>query len=113
MPLQGSPLKPPRRPYPFGDSNWPPQARLERDGFSSRSIFLFEHDLRANASRLSRGKTGAHPASSAGQAFSGYASADAKLFGDGVHGLGQLNIELGDATGVVGREHHLHGLVNI
>jgi hypothetical protein len=29
---------------------------------SSRSIFLFEHDLRANAfSRLSRGKTGVHP----------------------------------------------------
>jgi len=28
---------------------------------SSRSISLFEHDLRANASRLSRGKTGAHP----------------------------------------------------
>src|ERR1700732_3147064 len=28
---------------------------------SSRSIFLFEHDLRANASRLSRGKTGTHP----------------------------------------------------
>src|SRR5258705_13317462 len=27
---------------------------------SSRSIFLFEHDLRANASRLSRGKTGTH-----------------------------------------------------
>jgi hypothetical protein len=26
----------------------------------SRSIFLFEHDLRANASRLSRGKTGTH-----------------------------------------------------
>src|SRR6266702_7995727 len=26
---------------------------------SSRSTFLFEHDLRANASRLSRGKTGA------------------------------------------------------
>src|ERR1700686_4915542 len=25
---------------------------------SSRSIFLFEHDLRADASRLSRGKTG-------------------------------------------------------
>src|SRR5882762_3524960 len=38
---------------------------------SSRSIFLLEHDLRANASRLSRGKTGTHPASSAGQAFSG------------------------------------------
>jgi hypothetical protein len=34
---------------------------LERDESSSRSIFLFEHDLRANASRLSRGKTGAHP----------------------------------------------------
>ena len=28
---------------------------------SSRSISLFEHDLRANASRLSRGKTGTHP----------------------------------------------------
>jgi transposase len=27
---------------------------------SSRPIFLFEHDLRANASRLSRGKTGTH-----------------------------------------------------
>src|SRR6266702_1781516 len=27
---------------------------------SSRSSFLFEHDLRANASRLSRGKTGIH-----------------------------------------------------
>src|SRR6266403_757652 len=38
---------------------------------SSRSIFLLEHDLRANASRLSRGKTGTHPASSAEQAFSG------------------------------------------
>jgi hypothetical protein len=24
-------------------------------------IFLFEHDLRANATRLSRGKTGFHP----------------------------------------------------
>jgi len=34
---------------------------LERDESSSRSIFLFEHDLRANASRLSRGKTGTHP----------------------------------------------------
>src|SRR5712672_1802623 len=33
---------------------------LERDESSSRSIFLFEHDLRANASRLSRGKTGSH-----------------------------------------------------
>ena len=33
---------------------------LERDESSSRSIFLFEHDLRANASRLSRGKTGTH-----------------------------------------------------
>src|SRR5882762_872602 len=41
---------------------------------SSRSIFLLEHDLRANASRLSRGKTGTHPASSAGQAFSGSCS---------------------------------------
>jgi hypothetical protein len=30
---------------------------------SSRLLgsFLFEHDLRANASRLSRGKTGTHP----------------------------------------------------
>jgi hypothetical protein len=28
---------------------------------SSSSIFLFEHDLRANAARLSRGKTGIHP----------------------------------------------------
>ena len=28
---------------------------------TSRSILLFEHDLRANASRLSRGKTGTHP----------------------------------------------------
>src|SRR5436190_24388956 len=27
---------------------------------SSRSIFLFEHDLRANAVRLSRGKTASH-----------------------------------------------------
>src|SRR6266850_5980666 len=35
---------------------------------SSRSIFLFEHDLRANASRLSRGKTGIH--------FSGSCSSD-------------------------------------
>jgi hypothetical protein len=32
---------------------------LERDG-ASRSAFLIEHDLRANASRLSRGKTGIH-----------------------------------------------------
>src|ERR1700704_1621080 len=27
----------------------------------SLASFLFEHDLRANASRLSRGKTGTHP----------------------------------------------------
>jgi hypothetical protein len=27
---------------------------------SSRSILMFKHDLRANASRLSRGKTGSH-----------------------------------------------------
>src|SRR5712664_3014545 len=37
---------------------------LERNDFSSNRhpalIFLFEHDLRANASRLSRGKTGTH-----------------------------------------------------
>src|SRR6266480_4409154 len=37
---------------------------LERDDFSSNRhpalSFLFEHDLRANASRLSRGKTGTH-----------------------------------------------------
>src|SRR5229473_4808873 len=29
-------------------------------GSCSSSMFLFEHDLRANASRLSRGKTGSH-----------------------------------------------------
>jgi len=36
---------------------------LERDDFSSNRhplYLLFEHDLRANASRLSRGKTGTH-----------------------------------------------------
>ena len=37
---------------------------IERDDFSSNRhpalSFLFEHDLRANASRLSRGKTGTH-----------------------------------------------------
>jgi hypothetical protein len=32
--------------------------RLESD---HDLILLFEHDLRANASRLSRGKTGSHP----------------------------------------------------
>src|SRR5882762_7254669 len=38
------------------------QADLERDGIEplSRSRLLFEHDLRANASRLSRGKTATH-----------------------------------------------------
>src|SRR5204863_1585361 len=40
------------------------RARLKRDEIGvhrkSRSIFLFEHDLRANAVRLSRGKTGSH-----------------------------------------------------
>ena len=50
---------------------------LERDEFSSNRhpalSFLFEHDLRANASRLSRGKTGTHPASSAGHAFPDHA----------------------------------------
>src|SRR6266404_7654894 len=38
----------------------PPRARLFQDESSSRSSLLFEHDLRANASRLSRGKTGIH-----------------------------------------------------
>src|SRR5215475_3061003 len=37
------------------------------------SVFLFEHDLRANALRLSRGKTGFHPATSAGHAFPDHA----------------------------------------
>jgi hypothetical protein len=42
---------------------------------SSRSIFLFEHDLRANASRLSRGKTGTHPSGRGPRAcFSGSCS---------------------------------------
>src|SRR4030081_2443141 len=36
---------------------------------SSRSIFLFEHDLRANASRLSRGKTGTHFSGSCSRSF--------------------------------------------
>src|SRR5258705_12098320 len=40
-----------------------------------RSIFLFEHDLRANASRLSRGKTGTHPSGRGPRAcFSGSCS---------------------------------------
>src|SRR5258708_26716171 len=44
---------------------------LERDG-ASRSTFLIEHDLRANASRLSRGKTGIHPSGRSPRAcFSG------------------------------------------
>jgi hypothetical protein len=33
---------------------------LERDDTSSRSRFLFARDLRANASRLSRGKSATH-----------------------------------------------------
>ena len=52
-----------------------PEEAPERDDFSSNRhpalSFLLTHDLRANASRLSRGETGTHPASSAGQAFSG------------------------------------------
>ncbi len=50
--------------------------RLDHDPIESDHdlIALFEHDRRANASRLSRGKTGAHPASSAGQVFSGSCS---------------------------------------
>jgi hypothetical protein len=48
---------------------------LERDESSSRSIFLFEHDLRANASRLSRRKTGTHPSGRGpGACFSGSCS---------------------------------------
>src|ERR1700716_556771 len=45
---------------------------------SSRSIFLFEHDLRANALRLSRGKTGSHPSGRGPRAcFSGSCSSGA------------------------------------
>jgi hypothetical protein len=40
-----------------GNKPWSGMTFLES---SSRSISLFEHDLRANASRLSRGKTGAN-----------------------------------------------------
>src|SRR4051812_11901927 len=40
-------------------------------------------------------------------------SVDAKLPGDPVHGLGELDIQLGDAAGVVGRQHHLYRLVNV
>src|SRR5438552_2436566 len=37
----------------------------------------------------------------------------AELAGDAVHGLGQLDIEPGDAAGIMGGQHHLHGLVDI
>src|SRR5712671_6296137 len=40
-------------------------------------------------------------------------SGDTELLCDRVHGLCQLDIEGGDAAGVMGRQNHLHRLVNI
>src|SRR6266851_1614040 len=56
-----------------------PALGLERDDFSSNrhpALYLFvEHDLRANASRLSRGGTGTHPSGRGPRAcFSGSCS---------------------------------------
>src|SRR5258705_5871818 len=64
---------------------------------SSRSIFLFEHDLRANASRLSRGKTGTH--------FSGSCSSGA----NSLSGESELSGGRGDRFARVGANALDHG----
>jgi hypothetical protein len=59
---------------------------------SSRSIFLFEHDLRANAWRLSRGKPGIHfaltrPSGSGSCSRNGHARAPLRYVGAAASGL--------------------------
>src|SRR6516225_8629037 len=67
---------------------------------SSLDISILEHDLRANALRLSRGKTGFHPASSAGHAFPDHALASRRFGSDPSRQHGALLAgHLGDIAG--------------